>query len=76
MDKKIQLLLNTAHIIAEEGMQKLTMDYVAKKSNLTKGGVLYHFDSKDTLLVQMNEYVIEQFNEVLEKHLDKLSGAY
>lgn len=76
MDKKIQLLLNTAQIIAEEGMQKLTMDYVAKKSNLTKGGVLYHFDSKDTLLIKMNEYVIEQFNEVLEKHLGRLTGAY
>jgi len=76
MSKKIQLLLNTAQIIAEEGMQKLTMDHVAKKSNITKGGVLYHFDSKDTLLIKMNEYVIEEFNDVLDKHLAKLSGPY
>lgn len=76
MNKKTQLLLHTAQIIAEEGMQQLTMDYVAKKSQMTKGGVLYHFDSKDTLLVKMNEYVIEAFNEVLEEHLHKLSGPY
>lgn len=76
MSKKIQILLNTAQIIAEEGIQKLTMDYVAKKSNITKGGVLYHFDSKDTLLIKMNEYVIKQFNDLLKKHLAKLSGSY
>ena len=42
MNKKQELLQHAATIIQEEGMQKLTMDYLAKKANITKGGVLYH----------------------------------
>lgn len=76
MSKKEDLLLNTARIIYEEGIQKLTIDLVAKQSGMTKGGVLYHFENKDALLMKMNEFVIEQFDAILEKHLATLSGKY
>jgi len=46
MNKKEELLINAAQIIYEEGIQKLTIDYLAKITNITKGGVLYHFEVK------------------------------
>src|SRR5690625_1077765 len=61
MSKKEQLLLNAAKIIFEEGIQKLTIDYLAERSNITKAGVFYHFDDKASLLLQMNEMAITHF---------------
>ncbi|OIK15771.1 hypothetical protein BIV60_08455 [Bacillus sp. MUM 116] len=52
------------------------MDYLAKKSGITKGGVLYHFESKGTLLLKMNEMVIQEFEEKIERHKSNLTGPY
>lgn len=76
MSKKEELLTNAAKIINEEGMQKLTMQYLAEKSEMTKGGVLYHFESKELLLLKMNEMVIEEFDEKMSSYKAKLSGPY
>lgn len=76
LSKKEELLTNVAKIINEEGIQKLTMQYLAEKSGITKGGVLYHFDSKEILLLNMNKMVIEQFEGKINKYKSKLSGAY
>lgn len=75
MNKKDELLTNAAKIIYEEGIQKLTMDYLAKRSNITKGGVLYHFENKGNLLLQMNEMAIKKFEDMLNHYISKLSGS-
>jgi len=74
MSKREELLTNAAKIIYEEGIQKLTMDYLAQRTNITKGGVLYHFESKGNLLLQMNKMVIKKFEQTLKKYVEKLSG--
>lgn len=76
MSKKEDLLTNAAKIINEEGIQKLTMQYLAEKSEMTKGGVLYHFEGKELLLLKMNEMVIEEFDEKMSEYKSKLSGSY
>ncbi len=76
MNKKEELLTNAAKIINEEGIQKFTMDYLAKKSGITKGGVLYHFESKEKLLLEMNKMVIEIYEENIAYYQSQLSGSY
>ncbi|MDG0842915.1 TetR/AcrR family transcriptional regulator [Staphylococcus equorum] len=76
INKKQELLSLAAKIIQEDGMHKLTMDYLAKKANITKGGVLYHFNNKETLIKKMNEMVIEEFETAIEYHISMLSGSY
>ncbi|TAN63226.1 MAG: TetR/AcrR family transcriptional regulator, partial [Magnetospirillum sp.] len=34
-------------IVRDQGVAKLTLDEAAKKAGISKGGVLYHFKSKD-----------------------------
>src|SRR5690625_214782 len=75
MSKREELLTNAAKIIYEEGIQKLTMDYLAQRSNITKGGVLYHFESKGNLLLQMNKMIIKNFEQTLKDYVAKLSGS-
>jgi AcrR family transcriptional regulator len=40
-------------LVAEQGASNLTLDAVAQTAGISKGGLLYHFPSKDALLVGM-----------------------
>ena len=53
------LMLDAAEaIVMDEGAGKLTLDAVAERAGVSKGGVLYHFPSKDALLVAMMDRMI------------------
>lgn len=76
MSKKEELLMNAAKIINDEGMHQLTMDYLAKQTDMTKGGILYHFESKDHLLLSMNDMIIGRYEDNIEHFRSQLSGPY
>src|SRR5699024_244509 len=69
-------LIKAARIVNDEGIQKLTMSYLAENAELTKGGVLYHLDSKEDILLNMNKKVIQERDDSIDKHIRKLSGPY
>lgn len=46
-------------IAAEKGAGKVTLDAVAKASGLSKGGLLYHFPSKEALIAAMLQHLID-----------------
>ena len=47
---KEKLLKAAKEIIAEHGMEKLTLKAVAESAQVTQGTVYYHFKTKDQLL--------------------------
>ncbi|WP_113929013.1 TetR/AcrR family transcriptional regulator [Bacillus sp. P14.5] len=72
-----QLLLRTAaHIIQTEGIQQLSMEHLAKRAGITKGGVLYHFESKANLLRQMNGMALDEFENRIAHHQAGMDGPY
>lgn len=74
LNKKEELLMNAAKIIHEEGIQKLTMAYLASQSGITKGGVLYHFDNKANLLQQMSNMALQNFENRWHDYAKTLEG--
>lgn len=57
-------LLDAAEsIVVEEGSARLTLDAVADRAHVSKGGLLYHFPSKDALLEGMLGRLIAQIHE-------------
>ncbi|MRW91998.1 TetR family transcriptional regulator [Duganella sp. FT80W] len=42
-------------IIMESGVQEVTLDSVAARAGVTKGGLIYHFKSKEALLLALTE---------------------
>lgn len=50
-------------VVVEVGAARLTIDAVAERSGVSKGGVLYHFPSKEALLEGMVERHIERSEE-------------
>ena len=66
-NKKNALLDHAAGIVSAQGFEALTIDALAKAAGVTKGGVQYHFSSKDELIIQLLEYLLQGFDALLEE---------
>ncbi|MEW5726689.1 MAG: TetR/AcrR family transcriptional regulator [Pseudomonadota bacterium] len=58
-------------IVRDQGVTKLTLDQAAKEAGLSKGGVLYHFKSKDELIKGMVERLITQCDSLYARFYDE-----
>lgn len=64
-DKKKSILIAAADIVKEQGVAKLTLEAVAKKADLSKGGLLYHYSSKEALIIGMiQDWTYNYFNSI------------
>jgi AcrR family transcriptional regulator len=59
-------------LVADEGASKLTLDAVAQAAGVSKGGLLYHYPSKDALLVAMIERHCEDLDRRCASELEHL----
>ncbi|MFV2177895.1 TetR/AcrR family transcriptional regulator [Actinomadura sp. LOL_016] len=70
-------LLDAAEaVLSEHGTQALTLTAVADRAGVSKGGLLYHFPSKEALVKAMVARVIEEFDDLIAEHDDGTPGAY
>ncbi|GII79438.1 TetR family transcriptional regulator [Sphaerisporangium rufum] len=59
-------LLNAAEdLLAEQGAPCLTLAAVAERAGVSKGGLLYHFGTKEALVSGMIERLISDFDELV-----------
>ena len=58
-NKRSNILDAALAIVDENGARHLTIDAVAAKSGVSKGGVLYHFATKQALLSGMLQHLVE-----------------
>lgn len=58
-----EVILDAAEaLVREAGVNRMTLDAVAARAGLSKGGLLYNFPSKDALLRGMIERFVETLN--------------
>ncbi|RRD60818.1 TetR family transcriptional regulator [Leucobacter sp. OH1287] len=67
-------ILRAAARLLAGGAAKLTLEGTAKAAQVSKGGLIYHFPSKDSLLVALAEQTVAAFREDLEAAQDPLDG--
>jgi len=66
-----RILEAAEQLVAEQGASNLTLDAVAQAAGVSKGGLLYHFPSKDALLMGMLDRHCEQMDQrCAEAHAD------
>lgn len=64
-------ILNAANnIILENRLEGFTLDAVAKKANVSKGGLLYHFPSKNALIEGLINNLFLQFKNNMNERLN------
>ncbi len=65
------LLLAANRISRTQGVAAMTLEAVAKEAGVSKGGLLYHFPSKDALIEGLLQLAVESFDELMEEELKK-----
>lgn len=63
-------------MIRREGAIALTLEAVAKEANVSKGGLLYHFPSKEALVRGLLEHHLDRFEQALEQSGKPFAQAY
>jgi AcrR family transcriptional regulator len=59
-----ETILDAAEAVTVEcGAVHMTLDAVAEKAGVSKGGLLYHFPSKEALLLALVKRFVDRFNE-------------
>lgn len=71
MSKKQYIIEAASQVVLNNGVQKLTLNAVAEEANMSKGGLLYHYGTKEALIVAMNVHVINGFRSYIENYVDK-----
>jgi len=66
------ILTAAAQLVKENGAAHLTLDSVSARANVSKGGLLYHFKTKESLILGMLDRLKEQIDSVREQELAKL----
>lgn len=78
--RRQQLLNSAARLILDRGVGNLTLEAVCEAAHVSKGGLLYHFDSKTALLEALVDDLTAQLQGEVDEQLhasgaDGISGA-
>lgn len=65
------ILQATSQVIRDKGIEGLTLDAVAKEAGVSKGGLLYHFPSKDALIAGAISQLIDDHETALQQEFDR-----
>lgn len=78
--RRDELLDAAEDLLCDQGSAALTLAAVADRAGVSKGGLLYHFNSKEALIKGMVERLIGEFDELLatqpgETYTERYVGA-
>lgn len=70
-EKRIQDIINAAmEIFLEKGYENTTMEAIAKKAGVSKGGLYHHFKSKDMILMFVNHKISENIEKIMDTAME------
>lgn len=76
-DTKARILKSASRVVEKSGVAHMTLEEVAAEAKVSKGGLLYHFPSKEALIEGMVEDFIAQFDQFFEhKKTDQEPGSF
>jgi AcrR family transcriptional regulator len=64
-----KILRAASQVTLDDGIGQLTLEAVASKAGISKGGLLYHFNTKEALIEGMIDYHLSRFETRLEEKL-------
>jgi len=75
--KAREVVLDAARrIVRERGAGKLTFEELVQQSGVTRGGITYHFATKQALLRALVESDMEQWREIEDRHRPEAVDAH
>lgn len=68
-----RILEAAERVVAEVGAARLTLEVVAQAASVSKGGLLYHFPSKESLLSALAQRYVDNMERCVEEAKTKLA---
>lgn len=65
--RRAQVINAALECLAEKGFETLTLDIVAEKAGVSKGVLMYYFNSKKDMMLQAFRAFLEYYNEMIEE---------
>lgn len=62
-----RILEAAERVVADVGAARLTLDIVAQSAHVSKGGLLYHFPSKESLLSALAQRYVHSMEQCMER---------
>ena len=69
-----RVLQAAERLVADIGAARLTLDAAAQAAGVSKGGLLYHFPSKESLLVALAQRYVDNMQHCIESAKGGLEG--
>lgn len=73
--KRTRILDAVVDIIQRDGVTAVTFDAVASETKLTRGGLLYHFPSREELILATHKHLAERWENEMAKAAGKEAAA-
>jgi AcrR family transcriptional regulator len=64
-----RILAASVHVALREGVSSMTLEAVAREAGVSKGGLLYHFASKDELIAAMLQHHAARIQKTIESRI-------
>ena len=71
-----QIVEAAVEIIAEKGIKETTLDAVAKKAGLSKGGLIHYFPTKKALIETVVKEFFERIFQRGKEIMDSIEDPY
>ncbi len=71
---KARIVEAAEEVVLRDGVARLTLEAAATEAGLSKGGVLYHFPTRDALVAAMVDTIVEEFERDIERLLPDEPG--
>jgi AcrR family transcriptional regulator len=72
---RAQLLESAAFVAVEHGLGSLTLDLVAQRAGVSKGGLIHHFPNKRALIEGLFNYLLIIFESSINNYIEHDSEA-
>lgn len=67
-EKRInEITMAAMDVFLKKGYEGTTMEAIAQEAGISKGGLYHHFQSKDMILMAVNEKMMEEMGEIIIK---------
>lgn len=68
--RKVEILHAAASVVKRKGIFNFTLEAVAKEAGMSKGGLLYHYPSKEALVEGMVEHLAANYTAKIESNAE------
>ena len=73
---RLNLLEATLEMMATVGIDKMSLNTIANKAGVTKGGLIHHFPSKNELVISAVKYALSRIDEFISQYIDTDQYVY